>query len=220
MSIATQLKKSSQIGLVALSLAGAAGMALSSGQAQAISLNDLAGKTITAGDKILSDISLTGFAPTADQTIDFSVVNDAWVVSTNFAPDQMLTSNLSGANLSYKITITDPTKIFSLIQIQGDDTTITGGSSDQKVTSTGVTGTLDSIDGVNVGPQSFSSNVNAINVSSIFSTTGNASFNNISQKFTQKDVPTSGVPGPLPLLGLGSAFGFSRRLRSRITTKG
>jgi hypothetical protein len=220
MSIATQLKKSSQIGLVALSLAGTAGMALSSGQAQAISLNDLAGKTITAGDKILSDISLTGFAPTADQTIDFSVVNGAWVVSTNFAPDQILTSNLSEANLSYKITITDPTKIFSKIQIQGDDTTITGGSSDQKVTSTGVTGTLDSIDGVSVGPQSFSSNVNAINVSSIFSTTGNASFNNISQKFTQKDVPTSGVPGPLPLLGLGSAFGFSRRLRSRITTKG
>jgi len=28
--------------------------------------------------------------------------------------------------------------------------------------------------------------------------------------------PTSSVPGPLPLLGLGAAFGYSRRLRQRI----
>jgi hypothetical protein len=28
------------------------------------------------------------------------------------------------------------------------------------------------------------------------------------------------VPGPLPLLGLGAAFGFSRRLRRRIATNG
>ena len=32
--------------------------------------------------------------------------------------------------------------------------------------------------------------------------------------------PSSGVPGPLPLLGLGAAFGFSRRLRRRIATNG
>jgi MYXO-CTERM domain-containing protein len=30
--------------------------------------------------------------------------------------------------------------------------------------------------------------------------------------------PTSGVPGPLPLLGVGAAFGWSRRLRKRIAT--
>jgi len=29
--------------------------------------------------------------------------------------------------------------------------------------------------------------------------------------------PTSSVPGPLPLLGVGAAFGYSRRLRQRIT---
>ena len=100
MSIATQLKKSTQIGLVALSLAGAAGVALSSGQAQAIPLNDLVGKTITAGDKTISDITLTGFSPTASQTIDFSIASGAWVVSTNFAPNQSLTENLSQAILS------------------------------------------------------------------------------------------------------------------------
>jgi hypothetical protein len=217
----SRIKVFTKAGAVAVALVGASGMALSAGQAQALALNDLSGKTITAGDKTISDISLTGFTPTSDQTIDFSIASGAWVVSTNFAPDQILTSNLSGANLSYKITINDPTKIFSKIQIQGDDTTINGGSSDQKVTLTGVTGTLDSNNGTSVGPQSFSSNVNTINVSSIFSTSGNASFNNISQKFTQKDVPTtSAVPGPLPLVGLGAAFGVSRRLRRRIATQG
>jgi hypothetical protein len=32
--------------------------------------------------------------------------------------------------------------------------------------------------------------------------------------------PSQKVPGPLPLLGLGAAFGFSRRLRRRIATNG
>ena len=32
------------------------------------------------------------------------------------------------------------------------------------------------------------------------------------------DVPSSGVPGPLPLLGAGAAFGWSRRLRKRLAT--
>ena len=39
-------------------------------------------------------------------------------------------------------------------------------------------------------------------------------FDNISNNFTQR----STVPGPLPLLGAGAAFGFSRRIRSRIKT--
>jgi len=31
--------------------------------------------------------------------------------------------------------------------------------------------------------------------------------------------PPSGVPGPLPLLGVGAAFGFSRRLRRRVARR-
>jgi hypothetical protein len=31
--------------------------------------------------------------------------------------------------------------------------------------------------------------------------------------------PTNAVPGPLPVLGAGAAFGYSRRLRRRILTK-
>jgi hypothetical protein len=213
-------------GVLALSLAGAGGLALSAGQAQALALNDLVGKTIVAGDKTISDITIGGgFTPTANQTINFSEASSSWVVSTSFAPDQSTTQGATSNNpgiLSYKITINDPTKYFSKIQIQGDDTTINGGSTDQKVTSTGVTGTLDSVNGSPVPAVSFSSDVQTISVTSTFFTSNPASFNNISQKFTQKAriIPPSSVPSPLSLLGLGSAFGVSRQLRRRIRQAG
>ena len=38
----------------------------------------------------------------------------------------------------------------------------------------------------------------------------------VSDVLDQKFPPSDGVPGPLPLLGGGAAFGFSRRIRSRI----
>jgi len=213
-------------GVLALSLAGAGGLALSAGQAQALALNDLVGKTIVAGDKTISDITIGGgFTPTANQTINFSEASSSWVVSTSFAPDQSTTQGATSNNpgiLSYKITINDPTKYFSKIQIQGDDTTINGGSTDQKVTSTGVTGTLDSVNATSSPAVSFSSDVQTIFVTSTFFTSNPASFNNISQKFTQKAriIPPSSVPSPLSLLGLGSAFGVSRQLRRRIRQAG
>jgi hypothetical protein len=224
MSFSFKLNKFSQISLAALTLTGAAASGLSAGQAQALALNDLAGKTITAGDKILSDITITGLTPTANQVINFSEASGAWVVVTTFTPDQYTTLIPSQANpaiLSYKITITDPAKLFNRIGIQGDDNTLTGGTTSQKVTATGVAGTLDSVNGVNPGFQNFTSNVSTIDVTSTFYTDGQASFNSISQKFTQKSAPVpTPVPGPLPMLGLVSAFGFSRRLRHRIATQG
>ncbi|MFZ9752327.1 MAG: hypothetical protein ACO3B3_02055 [Cyanobium sp.] len=38
----------------------------------------------------------------------------------------------------------------------------------------------------------------------------------IEVKVLNPSPPTSSVPGPLPVLGAGAAFGFSRRLRQRI----
>jgi len=38
----------------------------------------------------------------------------------------------------------------------------------------------------------------------------------VTDTLSQKFGPTAETPGPLPLLGAGAAFGFSRRLRSRI----
>ena len=42
------------------------------------------------------------------------------------------------------------------------------------------------------------------------------SLTTLNNSFTQGDTSDERVPGPLPLLGAGAAFGFSRKLRSRI----
>jgi hypothetical protein len=43
----------------------------------------------------------------------------------------------------------------------------------------------------------------------------NVGIDNISYEVTPIEAPSTAVPGPLPLLGVGAAFGFSRRLRKR-----
>jgi hypothetical protein len=78
--------------------------------------------------------------------------------------------------------------------------------------------TLESIDGVPDAPVPLGPNAKKIRVTDIWSSgtdpdTGDpASIDAISNNFTQRET----VPGPLPLLGAGAAFGFSRKLRSRI----
>jgi len=74
------------------------------------------------------------------------------------------------------------------------------------------TNTLLNPGGITVNGSSFSfgPNVSQIRVRDTITAAG--SYDNISNNFSQADR----VPGPLPLLGAGAAFGFSRRIRSRI----
>jgi hypothetical protein len=52
-------------------------------------------------------------------------------------------------------------------------------------------------------------------VEDTYVTTGSGRITGITNTFTTKSNGT-GVPGPLPLLGAGAAFGFSRKLRNRM----
>jgi len=47
---------------------------------------------------------------------------------------------------------------------------------------------------------------------------GTGTLDSIANPFRQTDAPPPSphVPGPLPLFGIGAAFGISRRLRNRI----
>ena len=56
-----------------------------------------------------------------------------------------------------------------------------------------------------------------VDVTDTYRVTNTGGLNSFSNGFTQSDAP---VPGPLPLFGLGAAFGFSRRLRNRIKGTG
>lgn len=63
----------------------------------------------------------------------------------------------------------------------------------------------------------FDSDLKAITVKNEYIVTM-GSINSFQNSFTQIEVnqPPPTVPGPLPLLGAGAAFGFSRRLRTRV----
>jgi hypothetical protein len=51
-----------------------------------------------------------------------------------------------------------------------------------------------------------------VDVTDVYTVRPGAGLNSFNNGYTQ----TTGVPGPLPLFGIGAAFGFSRRLRNRI----
>jgi hypothetical protein len=55
-----------------------------------------------------------------------------------------------------------------------------------------------------------------LNVSNVFTANGGG-VDSLENSFRQGT--RSKVPGPLPLLGAGMAFGFSRKLRSRIKAR-
>ena len=68
---------------------------------------------------------------------------------------------------------------------------------------------LTSSDGSNAGPTPISDAPNIVWVRDSYTVDSSGALVSINNEFTQ-------VPGPLPILGAGAAFGFSRKLRGRI----
>jgi hypothetical protein len=100
-------------------------------------------------------------------------------------------SSVEGAQADY--TLTESAQSKTAVASIGFPAT-TGGSAtfSPKITTTTFTGTLD------------------VNVDNISSVTG------LVTSVLPAPAPASGVPGPLPILGAGCAFGFSRKVRNRI----
>jgi hypothetical protein len=80
-------------------------------------------------------------------------------------------------------------------------------------------GSLNSMNG-SIDSDMFTVPVTSTKVTTLFSTTGPGSLTSFKVEFTPGAPvpPPSLVPSPLPLLGAGAAFGFSRRLRRRINS--
>jgi hypothetical protein len=64
----------------------------------------------------------------------------------------------------------------------------------------------------------FTAPVQSTMVSSVFTTGGPGNIGNFVVTLTPGSPVANNVPGPLPILGAGAAFGFSRRMRRRINT--
>lgn len=174
------------------------------------------------GDKILTLLpTTTGLL--SDDTIAFTKQAASWEVDLDFSLDR--TAGASG-NLDYKIEITDPAYSFELAALSsllspvqplplGDFEVTKSIYSDA-----GFTNLLLKLTNNEVPPPAGTLVANGlISGGTIYVRDewtvpdgSNIILDSIQNNYTQG----TDVPGPLPLLGAGAAFGFSRRIRSRI----
>jgi hypothetical protein len=93
-----------------------------------------------------------------------------------------------------------------------------GGATVQKIYGTGwdgtnITGVIDILNLTNNVMDSGPASGTTLYVKDIWTASPGVTIDNINNNFAQ-------VPGPLPILGIGAAFGFSRKLRKRIKGSG
>jgi MYXO-CTERM domain-containing protein len=168
----------------------------------------------TIGDKLYSDFSFTNMSTGFWGFTQFGTTYNLSASSLNF------TDKVNPFSYSYKVAITGITPGQAFASYNTDATVNDVGSGKaysktlQTITPGLVTGPSTATQAapgltiplVTLGPVYFTSTVAL--------TQGQIS--TVSDVLDQKFQPSDGVPGPLPLLGAGAAFGLSRRIRSRI----
>jgi hypothetical protein len=129
----------------------------------------------------------------------------------NFNPDR---NGPYAGEFDYQIFATDPHFQFATAEL---DSIVTGEPEGSLITKS-ILGFADivSTDGSNERPVAVSGSV--LTVRNLWDIPAGAVLDSFKDTYTQK--PSSKVPGPLPLLGAGAAFGFSRRIRRRIQLGG
>ena len=137
-----------------------------------------------------------------------------YVVDTDFIPD--LSAPSGTGEFEYDLTIDGPPNRYTFLEgglaIIGPP--VGGPTFKVKTMTTGLPMLMADQMDADVFAK-FNSPLKSISVKNeYFVTTG--SINSFQNSYTQFENPTQRVPGPLPLLGAGAAFGFSRRLRARV----
>jgi hypothetical protein len=142
-------------------------------------------------------------------------MNGALQINTAFAPNKSVPA---GATLKYNAsTIGLPfQQAFTTSSVAGIPP-IAGGTTNVTSTLTGLPNPLVSINAM-VDSGLFTVPVQSTMVSSVFTTGGSGNIGNFVITLTPGSPVANNVPGPLPILGAGAAFGFSRRMRRRINT--
>ena len=194
---------------------------LSAGSSQAASgscsLASLASCNITLDNVQYSGFSFAGFTAAPGDTFNLAgFASGAGIVSLSFTPDRVV--DIPAGSFAYTATLLSG-RTFNQAQANLTGSTLGGGdysttlSAAQLPTSATSNGGAGSFKSFNPGfsTQTFSQTFNFNFVSAP------DSVSQVGASFTaQQPAPPSGVPGPVPLLGAAAAFGFSRKLRSRI----
>lgn len=203
-------------GLMTAALIGGAGATLSAGSAEAatgcgvgISWSAwVGGQDLTCGDKVFSHSSTTTLGDLAS----------SFVSAVQPLPGDFL-FNLDFPNFTtnpfdftYVASITDPSRVFSAVDLDSDADVFANPPSTLKATYTFADGNSPIILKSTNGSTDFESVIggpSTITVGNVYD--GNGAIDSLENSFQQ-----TSVPGPLPVLGAGVAFGFSRKLRRRI----
>jgi len=169
----------------------------------------------TIGDKLYSDFSFTNMSTGFWGFTQFGTTYNLSASSLNF------TDQVNPFSYSYKVAITGstPGQAFASYNTDATVNDVGSGKSYSKILQTIIPGLV-------TGPSTATQSGAGATVSLLmdpgpiyFTSTVSLSqgqVSTVSDVLDQKFPPSDGVPGPLPLLGAGAAFGFSRRIRSRI----
>jgi hypothetical protein len=204
----TALRSAAVLGFATLALGG---------QAQAASFTvaqaKVPGFSTTVGDKTISNLSFSGDVADTDE-LSFTSVFQVHQVGLNFVSGD---GNPSlGGSFTYDIAVTSGTDKITSVAVDADCGPVSS--------SLNCTRSLTTTAALSFTPVTLTNNLASFTptVSSTTTTSAWAAvaagdyINSISDKYTQVAAPVDTVPGPLPILGAGMAFGYSRRLRARL----
>ena len=219
--------------LMAAAILGGSGSMLSAGSANAsvtctfiAGVSSTCGPTLSLGDKVLTFVTLPTARPGSTGIITLADLGlDEYSVDVTFAPflsalDGPVTSGVFEYDLDI---IPTADKHFDSVQLTVNSPGSIPGSSigaiivKSEISTTPLFPTLTSNYGVSPVPagfQSITGKPKSLKIRDSYSlTSATGGLTSFTNTFRQG---TNDVPGPLPLMGAGMAFGFSRKLRSRI----
>jgi len=179
---------------------------------------------IPLGDKVFSDFVWEVIDPDGVEDIFGDIefkwdqlgapgfADDIWTVDVDFNEGDGNVVGPASGTFSYLVSIIDPLGAgWRFNTVSHDSDWLNGVSLSTKLVDyEGGSVELTSANGNPDGPVAIGGKV--IAVTDTWSVEADGVIDSFSNTYTQ----TSEVPGPLPLLGAGAAFGFSRRPRSRI----
>ena len=193
---------------------------LSAGQAQALGTNCSLLAPLTGTEMKISNIKCTGdISGSSDVLIFF---NPLGTLEYNFLGFTAGAGGSVNGSISYEIEVIKPNSVFDTVQLTADGSTKSEYDATKKIDWGLGSATLavDEIGNEPVFTFSALSNFKKLTITDEWKADlgfVTAVTNNFAAR---PDDATSEVPGPLPILGAGAAFAYSRKLRSRLKLKG
>ena len=194
----------------------AGGVILDAGDSAAATclLSSLNSCTQTIGDLSFSNFTFNGFTAQSLDYFDISSSNGiSGTVTLNFVP--LKTTSTTGT-FGYTVNLLSG-RTFNTTEAFLTGSTLGGANYSTTFSSTGLSVSATAQNGASPGNlRAFTPNLTsqAFTQAFNFNTSASGNLSTVGASFDTSQ--STAVPGPLPILGAGAAFGFSRKLRKRI----